>query len=141
MNRSKEKTIMTVGFIFILIFVRIICYATDQILYIVYAINIVGLFYVLSQIAVEINGILMSSVDNEMNIVIIKRNSRVKKNFKWIALLLSGFLIGIGLVVYFKALNTVLAIINDVISLITLGISIEDETLRDEICSHIKKIG
>ena len=67
--------------------------------------------------------------NGSLNTVLSRRNKKLRRKFVTRIVFLIIAAVAVAFIIYFLKLNDVLSIINDVIALITLGLSIEDEVL------------
>lgn len=131
MNKN-DNSIVTFGFVIILIFVRVVCDKIASIYYVIYAINILSLIYVIFQIKNR----LCNNINDDSNSKIIKRrNDNIKKtmNLSIFLIIIFAFITAIIMKKFFT--TNQLGILNDSLALFTLAISIEDEAIY----SWIKK--
>lgn len=129
---KKSNSFATAGFIFVLMLIRVVCHAADSILVIIYTINVVGFLYVVTQIMHIVYDKLNTNIGvNSKNVVIIRRNRKVKNKYVWSTIVITILLIAGALVLCYIKDDTIFSIVNDIIALITLGISIEDNALQE----------
>lgn len=137
---NKNNSFSTAGFIFILIFIRISCHTLDFINVIVYSINVVGFLYVIIQIQREVYGKLTFNISvNSNNVVMQRRNKKVKNIFIRSTIGMVFLFAFAAFVLNIFISNDIFTVVNDTISLFTLGISIEDSALQECIYNIIAK--
>uniref|UniRef100_UPI003FEF9A0E hypothetical protein n=1 Tax=Roseburia sp. TaxID=2049040 RepID=UPI003FEF9A0E len=139
---KKNNSFITISLIVLLIIIRIVFYSRDEILYVVYAINLIGLFYVIIQILYSVNETLSSSDGIEENgfqqiRARISRNAKKKFIINNIILFVAAVVFGVLAAIF--SWSTVLGIVNDVIALVALGLSIEDERIYEWVVAIEKK--
>lgn len=129
---KNNSSIATFGFIFTLIFTRVIFDKVDSITYIIYFINVLSLIYVVFQIN---NRFCTKLNDDSESKIIKRRNDNIRKtmNLSIFLVIIFAFIIAIVMKILFT--TNELGILNDSLALLTLAISIEDEAVY----SWIKK--
>lgn len=131
-EKSRGKVEVTIFFISILILIRISCYQIEQILYIVYMLNVASMLFVVIQLFRNVYIEVSAGVkQHSLNTVIARRNKKIKRCFAWIVGALIVTLTIVGAILYACSLETAVSVINDVIALVALGLSIEDEKLYE----------
>lgn len=129
---SNNKVEVTIFLIAILILIRIFFNKTEQILYIVYIINIASVFIVIVPLFrnsyYEVSdGIEQSGLNNYMK----DKIKRLKRKYiiKGATLLIVMFVLGI--IIYINNAEMILSLLNDIIALVALGLSIEDKKIYE----------
>lgn len=120
----------TAGFILIFILVRIFLKDSGQIVYIVYAINLLGLLYVLRQIVSKAYPSIFKEHYQNIPLLEARRKSTIR-TIIWGLLIFLIACIAVAITIHFLSRENALNVINDVIALISLGISIEDEKISN----------
>lgn len=126
----KNNSIITTGFILLLIIIRVLFRASDNIPSIIYFINCLGLLYVLSQIMLNVYNKLVDN-SRKKNKIIARRNKSVKNK------LTIGFVSALIICIctYFIVLcfgeKEAFNVVNDIVALISLCISIEDDKINE----------
>lgn len=129
---GNSKVEVTTFLITILILIRIVCYQTEQILYIVYMINIASLFLVIIPLFRDAyneisDGIEQSGLNNYMK----NKIKKLKGGYITTVTILLIAMFVFGIIVYINSAETILSVANDVIALVALGLSIEDKKLYE----------
>lgn len=132
MKQNKNRTIITVVLIAILIFIRIFFSGVEQIIYYVYTINLAGLLIVLIPLLIDAyREISLGITDDSFNRIIAQENKRIRKKFVLgvVVIVITSF--GTGIMIYLLNGDKVLEVLNDVLALLTLALSLEDESVFD----------
>lgn len=129
---NNNKVELTIFLIVILILIRIFFNKTEQILYIVYIINIASVFIVIVPLFrnsyYEVSdGIEQSGLNNYMK----DKIKKLKRKYiiKGAILLIVMFVLGI--IIYINNAEMILSLLNDIIALVALGLSIEDKIIYE----------
>lgn len=129
---NDNKVELTIFLIAILILTRIFFNKTEQILYIVYIINIASVFIVIVPLFrnsyYEVSdGIEQSGLNNYMKDKIkkLKRKYIIKGATLFIVMSV------LGIIIYINNAEMILSLLNDIIALVALGLSIEDKKIYE----------
>lgn len=111
-------------------------------MYVVYAINLIGLFYVIIQILYSAY-VTLSSLDrteeNGFRQIRVRISRGTKKKFIINNIILFAVAVVFGVFAAIFSWSMVLGIVNDVIALVALGLSIEDERIYEWVVAREKK--
>ena len=131
---KNNSSIATFGFIFTLIFTRVVFDKVDSITYIIYFINVLSLIYVVFQIN---NRFCTNLNDDSESKIIKRRNDNIRKtmNLSIFLVIIFAFILAIVMKILFT--TNELGILNDSLALLTLAISIEDEAVYNWIKKRI----
>lgn len=137
---KKNKECKTLVFIFVLILVRIMFASTENIMIIVFLINIVSLLFVCWAMEAKVQSTITCKIKNGSNNKILGRRNKEMKGLliKYIYVSI-GCIVLLGIIVFLIFGEAGLSVYNDIIALLALGISIEDDIICEKIIKKVKK--
>lgn len=134
-NNKSKKTIISISFIILLIIIRFIIQNSTYENFIVALINFFGMSFVLFGIYISINTYLNSCA--KANKLFLKQYNTFKRHKNYIIIILL-LIIAIYSFLLFnnKDIVKLAGCINDTIALVTLGFSIEDESIIEKLKNY-----